>query len=182
MVLSLKATVKKRIQEHEERIWKVSSMLYRDLSFYTKTVSYKETSIWWKFVSKSSGSFKGASCVMALLCGTQPKGYGVNFGHNQRCQLCGSFETETTQHVVFECEGLEVIRRPNMMRLHEAMPYAMKLSYNELINTEKLDFILGGLRCNRYEHQWKDIYASISKMILELYRHRAFLYKRYENA
>ena len=181
MVNGLKSTVKKRIQEHEERIWKVSSMLYRSLSFYNRMVNYKEVCIWWKFVSKSSGSFKSASCVVSLLCGTQPNGYGVNFGQSQRCQLCESFDIETIQHVVFECDGLEAIRGPNMMRLWDAMPNAMRLSYHDLTNTEKLVFLISGLGCDRYEHQWRDIYASISKLILELYRHRAFLYKRYDS-
>ena len=182
MVEGLKSTVKKRIQDQEERLWKVSSMLYRSLSFYIRTVKYKEMSIWWKFVSKSSGSFKAASCVVSLLCGTQPNGYGVNFGPNQRCNLCESFVTETTQHVVFECEGLEVIRGPNRTRLRNAMPYAMRISYDDMINTQKLDFLLSGLGCDKYEHQWRDIYDAISRMIHELYRHRAFLYKRFDNA
>ena len=180
MVEGLKSTVKRRIQEYEESLWKVSAMLYRDLSFYIRCVKYKEICIWWKFVSKSSGSFKGASCVVSLLCGTQPKGYGANYGHNQRCKLCGSYETETIQHVVFECDGLENIRGPNMQRLCDAMPNAMRNSYGDLTNLEKLDFLLSGLGCDRYENQWREIYVSISKLILDLYRHRAFLYKRYE--
>ena len=180
MVDGLKSTVKRRIQEHEESMWKVSAMLYRDLSVYIKCVKYKEICVWWKFVSKSSGSFKAASCVVSLLCGTQPKGYGINFGRNQRCKLCGSYEIETVQHVVFECDGLAIIRGPNMMRLSEAMPNAMIDSYGRLDNNEKLDFLLSGLGYDKYEDQWRDIYASISKLIMELYRHRAFLYKRYE--
>ena len=82
---------------------------------------------------------------------------------------------------MFECDGLEAIRGPNMMRLWDAMPNAMRLSYHDLTNTEKLVFLISGLGCDRYEHQWRDIYASISKLILELYRHRAFLYKRYDS-
>ena len=89
---------------------------------------------------------------MSLLCGTQPNGYGVNFGHNLRCKLCESFDAETIQHVVLECEGLDAIRRPNILRLREAMPYAMRISYDELNNAEKLDFLLSGLGCDKYEH------------------------------
>ena len=180
MVSGLKLTVKRRIQEHEERLWKVSTLLYRDLSFYTRCVKFKEICVWWKFVSKSSGSFKGASCVVSLLCGTQPKGYGVNCGRNQRCKLCGTYEIESIQHTVFDCGGLDDIRGPYMQRLCQAMPYAMRESYFTLTNKDKLDFILSGLRCDKYEDKRRDIYVSISKLILELYRHRAFLYKRYE--
>ena len=181
MVASLKEMVKKRIQIHEEGLWKATCLLYRDLALYSRTVRYKEICIWWKFVSKSSGSFKSASCVVALLCGTQPNGYGVNFGRNQRCKLCDSFETETIQHVVMECNGLNDVRGPLMMRLREAMPQAMRDSFAVLNNTEKLIFLISGLGCDKYEQQWNEIYVRISKLIFELYRNRSFLYKRYEN-
>ena len=175
MVASLKEMVKKRIQIHEEGLWKATCLLYRDLALYSRTVRYKEICIWWKFVSKSSGSFKSASCVVALLCGTQPNGYGVNFGRNQRCKLCDSFETETIQHVVMECNGLNDVRGPLMMRLREAMPQAMRDSFAVLNNTEKLIFLISGLGCDKYDQQWNEIYVRISKLIFELYRNRSFL-------
>ena len=59
--------------------------------------------------------------------------------------------------------------------------FIVHTSEGQFNNNQKLYFLLSGIGCDiKYEDQWRDIYASISKLIMELYRHRAFLYKRYE--
>ena len=123
-------------------------------------------------MSKNSGAFKCTSSVVALLCGTQPNGYGANFGSRVRCQICSTFAVETFEHVVFECEGITEARNVLLTDLLDAMPRAMRTSFTELNNEAKLVFILSGLGCDSYIKEWQDTYLKASRLVHCLFRER----------
>ena len=108
--------------------------------------------------------------------GTQPNGYGANFGSRVRCQICSTFAVETFEHVVFECEGITEARNVLLTDLLDAMPQAMRTSFTELNNEAKLVFILSGLGCDSYIKGWQDTYLKASRLIHCLFRER---YNRY---
>ena len=176
MIEGLKKKVKAVILKCDENLWKASCMLYRSLNTYNRSVLFKKLNIWWTFVSKNSGAFKCTSSVVALLCGTQPNGYGANFGSRVRCQICSTFAVETFEHVVFECEGITEARNVLLTDLQDAMPQAMRTSFTELNNEAKLVFILSGLGCDSYIKEWQDTYLKASRLIHCLFRER---YNRY---
>ena len=176
MVDSLKKKVKSIILRCDEDLMKASSLMYRNLSIYRECVYYKKMNIWWKCVGKSSNAFKDVSCVVALLCGTQPNGYGVNFGSRRRCLLCCDYTTETLEHIIFECSAIEV-RQSLMDNLIESMPTGMRASFISMNNQMKVKFILSGLGSENYLHEWNNIYLSASKLIHNIYSERAAKYK-----
>ena len=106
MVNSIKKRVKMIIFESDKNLWKANCMLYRSLGIYHRNVIYKRLNVWWRFVAKTPGAFRSVSCVVALLCGSQPNGYGANCGSQRRSQISGDFTVETMEHIIFECEGL----------------------------------------------------------------------------
>ena len=180
MIDGLKKNVKACILTCDENLWKASCMLYRCLDIYNESVLYKKMNVWWTFVAKNSGAFKCTSSVVALLCGTQPNGLGANFGSRVRCQICSAFAIETFTHTVFECEGIIETRRIHLSELYNVMPAAMRISFCELSNQEKLTFILSGLGCKSYIKDWQDIYLKASVFIHKVYRERARQYTAFD--
>ena len=178
LVASTKRTVKKCVLNYDDRAWKVSCVLYRKLSMYVELVPMRRINLWWTVVSHMSGSFKRVSCVMAILCGTQPNGYGANFGLDPRCQICDSFASETFEHTVFQCERLDITRQRCMDEVKDSMPRAMWDEFSKMTHSQKLKFILSGLNSTKYMPEWKYIYVSLSSLIYEIYKERALIYKR----
>ena len=175
MVNPLKKKVKNVILRCDEDEIKASCLLYRNLSCYRDCVQYGKLNVWWKCVKKSSNAFKDVSCVVALLCGTQPSGYGANFGSRRRCNLCCDYSTETLEHILFECTALET-RQASMKIMLDYMPTGMRESFLSMNNQAKAKFILSGLGSETYLYEWQNIYLSASKFIHDLYRERANKY------
>ena len=156
---------------------RASCLLYRNLSTFTDCVQYKTLNVWWKCVAISSNAFRSVSCVIALLCGTQPNGYGVNFGSQQRCQICCDYVTETMEHIIFECTGLQTKRHIVMELLMNSMPHAMRESFMMMNSKAKVVFILSGLGSSNYVPEWQDIYLKASRLIHVMYSERSMKYK-----
>ena len=175
---SAKVIVKKCILDYEDRAWRASCVLYRGLSLYVEIVTTRRINLWWTVVSHMSGYFKKVSSVVALICGTQPNGYGVNFGLNPRCQICVSYEAETFEHTLFQCDGLDITRQRFMNDLKNNMPQNMWFDFDSMSYAQKFKFLLSGLNSDRYMPEWKDIYLSISTLIFELYKARAMSYNQ----
>ena len=172
----IKKKVKNIILKCDQNLWKASCLLYRGLSTYNDHVSFKKLNVWWSFVAKTSGAFKSTSSVIALLCGTQPNGYGVNFGSHVRCQICCDLTVETFEHTLFVCAGVSEVRNTPYLELMDSMPQAMKQSFVELNNKEKLVFILSGLGSAGYVREWQDIYIKASRFVHIMFRERANRY------
>ena len=177
MAQSLKQVVKGIIQKCDEDLMRASCLLYRNLSTFTDCVQYKTLNVWWKCVAISSNAFRSVSCVIALLCGTQPNGYGVNFGSQQRCQICCDYVTETMEHIIFECTGLQTKRHIVMELLMKSMPHAMRESFMMMNSKAKVVFILSGLGSSNYVPEWQDIYLKASRLIHVMYSERSMKYK-----
>ena len=180
MVNSLKREIKAIILRCDEELMKASCLLYRNLSIFKDYVQYKKLNVWWKCVSKSSNSFKSVACVVALLCGTQPRGYGANFGSQRRCQICCCYVVESMHHIIFECTGLQLKRASLINELTKAMPSGMRDSFAKMNNQAKTEFILTGLGSEVYIPEWQDIYLKASRMIHVIYSERAKIYKTHE--
>ena len=134
--------------------------------------------LWWTVVCYASGSFKKVSAVVALVCGTQPNGYGTNFGLNPRCQICTSFDEETFEHTIFQCDRLILERQRLVSDLKDSMPRNMWSDFERMSFSHRYKFLVSGLMCNSYMPEWKDIYLKISNLIHGLYRARALAYKQ----
>ena len=177
LVAGLKVKVKKLIAEYETRAWKSTCVLYRRLSIYCDVVIDRRVIIWWKFVSRCSGAFKRVSAVVSLICGTQPRGLGANYGRFARCQICTSYEMETTTHVLFDCETLNITRDVVQRSLLDAMPDSMRHEFVKMDKLSRLKFLLSGFLVENYVPEWQDLYHKASSFVYELYRDRR---NRYE--
>ena len=180
MVEPLKREVKRIILRCDEDLMKASCLLYRNLSTFADCVEYKKLNVWWRCVALSSSAFRSVSCVVALLCGTQPNGYGVNFGYHPRCQICCDYVTDSMEHIIFDCSGLQIKRQTVMDSLINSMPYAMRESFIMLNSKAKVIFILSGLGSTRYIREWQDTYLKASRLIHVMYSERCMKYKALE--
>ena len=177
MVEPLKKKIKMIILRVDKDLMKASCLLYRNLSTFIDCVDYKKLNIWWKCVARSSHSFRSVSCVVALLCGTQPNGYGVNFGSRRRCLICCDYVIETVEHIIFECSGLQINRQTLINELVASMPDAMREEFMYMNSRAKLTFILSGLGGSKYVPEWQSTYLKSSRLIHMMYRTRALKYK-----
>ena len=182
MVESLKREIKTIILRCDEDMMKASCMLYRNLTTFMDCVEYKKLNVWWKCVAKSANSFKSVSSVIALLCGTQPSGYGENFGSRQRCKVCCSYDYDSMEHIIFECTRLQDKRQSMMNDLTNTMPYGMRESFLNLNIKAKTVFILTGLGSATYVPEWQDIYLKASRLIRVMYIERSKSYKAQNNS
>ena len=176
-VTSLKSKVRKTISEYEARAWRSTCVLYRRLALYCDVIKERKIIIWWEFVRRCSGTFKRVSTVVALLCGTQPRGYGANFGHYARCQICTSYEMETILHVLFDCETLSEMRERVYGPLLNSMPIRMRQEYEAMDKSARLKFLLSGFLVDKYVPEWQDLYMKTSTFVYEVYKARR---NRYE--
>ena len=181
MVEPLKKKIKSIILKCDEDLMKASCLLYRNLSNFMDCVDYKKLNVWWKCVANSSNAFRSVSCVVALLCGTQPNGYGANFGSRQRCLICCDYVMESMEHIIFECSGLQTKRQTLLCELVTSMPHAMRESFMTMNNKAKVIFIVSGLGSEVYLPEWQDIYLKSSRLIHMIYRERVMKYKNHDN-
>ena len=168
MTTAYKMKVKNIILNHEKRAWNASCMLYEKLALYQVIVLDITMNLWWKLVSDVSGAFKSVSSVVAIICGSQPKGLGANFGRNARCQICTGYETETFEHTLFTCDTLTCVRNNCLDKLRQSMPIAMWLDFERMSISYKMKFLLSGLNSTNYMPEWKDILLCVSNFVFEL--------------
>ena len=128
-------------------------------------------------MSDVSGAFRSVSCVVSLICRSQPNGLGANFGKDARCQICSSYETETIEHVLFMCETLSNVRTQYLDELRHVMPTAMWKDFHEMTTKLKLKYLLSGLN-SRYIREWQDVLLCISKFVFDMYKVRSDCYNR----
>jgi len=115
--------------------------------------------------------------VVALLCGTQPRGYGANFGPYARCQICTSYDMETSLHVLIDCETLSETRASVYTPLLDSMPTSMRREYEAMDKSARIRFLLSGFLVDKYVPEWQELYMKTSTFVYEIYRARR---NRYE--
>ena len=177
MLGNLKVIVKKTVLEYDERQWKVTNLLYRGLSLYRSTIKYRKLCVWWSYVQYRSDAFRRVSAVVALICDTQPNGYGANFGRNARCQICDLYELDSIYHIMFHCSSLNGVRDTHINELRRSMPTAMRNEYDQMSNQQKLTYLLSGLNSDKYVPEWQEVYYRISNLVFEIYKCRSAKYK-----
>ena len=91
-------------------------------------------------------------------------------------QICCDYTVETFEHIVFKCLGLRETRNTLLSELLEAMPPAMRESFTQLNNAQRLVFIISGLGSDVYIREWQEIYLKASRLIHIMFRERANRY------
>merc|ERR1712208_49880 len=100
--------------------------------------------------------------------GGQPRGMQVNF-ERSNCSLCSIPEVDSPCHVLFECEGISATRELWWNKVINSMPSAMVTCANTMGYTEKLIFILSGLKCERIIPAWSEVMINIGKFVFSSY-------------
>ena len=129
---------------------------------------------WWLFVKDDPIYCTKVSGVLAVLMGAQPKKYQRNFGHS-RCKICGDFESENIEHILFTCNALEPYRNILWDNILLKTTNPLKLDIMQMTIRERSTFLLSCLN-ESYTPEWKDLYKAIAHFIYKMYVHRALLY------
>ena len=170
-----KNQIKNVVYKYEEYCWKATMFLLYDVPHYVNCVSDIKMHPWWNFVKNAPGFYRPVSCIIALICGAQPKFLQTNFD-NMFCCLCPDRIIDSATHVLFECSALSVHRNLYMSKIRLSMPLAMKNEFDNMSYSSKLIFILSGMN-SKYCHEFLIIYKSMSIFVYEMYKARK---KRYE--
>ena len=170
-----KNKIKNVVFKYEEYCWKATMFLLYDVPHYVYCVPVIRMHPWWNFVKNSPGFYRQVSCIIALICGSQPKYLQCNFS-NMFCCLCPDRLIDSAIHVLFECSALNVHRKLYMSKIRLSMPLAMKNEFNNMNHYNKLMFILSGMNC-KYSHEFRLIYKTMSMFVFEMYKSRKKLYE-----
>ena len=171
---SIKFLIKCIVKESEDNRWKASCILYKELDYYRSTVSRIGIHPWWLFAKDEPLYCKKVAGVLAILMGTQPVNYQRNFG-NSNCKLCGNFDIETVEHILFKCTALAIYRESLWENILSKLPDALKQSVLNMLYKQRTIFFLSCMS-NSYIHEWREIYKAIANFIYMMYIHRALLY------
>ena len=89
--------------------------------------------------------------------------------------VCGLWlirKVDTACHVLFRCKAVAHTRLFWWGKIIETMPPAMVLSIDAMGDSERLTFILSGLKCERIVPAWSDVMVNIGKFVYFTYQHR----------
>jgi hypothetical protein len=84
------------------------------------------------------------------------------------CPLCGEFQAETVQHMLFECQALQQCRDRLWRDVEVVTPRALLREMNCRQARDRAIFIFSGFGCG-YLPQWKDTYAAILNFVATMY-------------
>ena len=171
---SIKCHTKSIVRELENNRWKASCILYKELEYYRCTVSGIKMHPWWLFAKDEPLYCKKVAGVVAILMGTQPVNYQRNFDRSD-CKLCGSFELETVEHILFKCNALDVYRGSLWENILSRLPEPLKQSVMLMSYRERTIFFISCMH-NSYTQEWREIYKAIANFIYMMYVYRAMLY------
>ena len=110
---------------------------------------------------------------MGVLMGGQPSGKQIFDGMS--CKLCDKRVIDDPMHIILKCDALQLVRANSLDKLKEVMPQAMWLSFNVLMDEDKLSFIISAFNCD-FTPEWQDIYIEVAKWIYITYKLRNELY------
>ena len=99
------------------------------------------------------------------------------FRSHRICDLCDLREADSSEHILFRCEALSISRHNKLTEMYSIMPNGMVSSISDMTDTDKLLFLLSGLRCNTLIEEWIPILLSISSFVYTLYEERKKLYE-----
>ena len=162
------AAYKNLIKEYEFECLYATCYLYKNMPLFLSSIDAIRLHVWWIFANKYPKLIKEVSAVVAVMCGTQPK--NLNF-FNRHCNLCSQRPMDTSRHILFECVALSQVRKLQLQNIQYVMPQAMKLQFVNMTHSEKLCFLVSGLKCS-YIEEWAAIYTAIAKFVFFIYEKR----------
>ena len=164
-----KREIKKRIKERETNCWKATCLMYDRLKIYRVTIVSISMHAWYIFSNQYPQMCKKVSAVIAIACGTQPK--GMYCTTTNTCVLCTRRAPDSPEHILFWCEVLSQIRDNHMQRIISEMPRALQLSFESMPPSEKVVFLISGFRCE-YTREWSQIYKECANFVFSMYKER----------
>ena len=111
---------------------------------------------------------------MAIFLGTQPRGLQINFGR-QPYKICDKDESETKEHIMLQCTGLNDIRERYLEIVKSLMPPAMLVDFLGLNISNRCHFLISGLN-NIYVNEWDNLYGAIADYVWQIYSARNLYY------
>ena len=171
-----KRATKQLVWDFEKRLWRSTTVMFKNLDYYLNTIDDIKVLSWWKFVRKKPAKIRQTSCTVALLLGTQPKGMQCNY--SGICVLCNERQQETPEHVLLRCRHYDDVRPHYVNRINSCMPLAMQRQFGSMTMSEQCQFLLSGLN-NSYIEEWNSLYTEVVDFVWHMYRYR---HQTYGNA
>ena len=158
-----KSYIKRIISETHIKRWKVTSKLYKSLSYLQSEHTDDVRSIGWiYFLHKTPDKARQCRSILNLLMNTYRLGKHI-------CRLCDQ-ERDTIEHILFECNYGSDIRNHKWNDVINSCPGALATELNRMNPVERSKCLLNAFRCN-YVHEWHEIYISVSDFIFQMYNH-----------
>ena len=166
---SRKKATKQLVWDFENRLWRCTTVMYKNLDFYIHSIEKIQILSWWKYVRKKPAKTKQARCTVAVLLGSQPKAMQCNF--SGICSLCDERQAETPVHILLFCNHYDHLRTAHMNSMKNHMPQAMRREFENMSPHRKCQFMLSGLN-NSYVDEWDCIYSDVVDFVWQMYMYR----------
>jgi hypothetical protein len=169
-----KKLIKEIVIQNEYEKWRVSCMLYGQLSMYSKTTTRITIHPWWVIANKIPKLTKEISAAISILMGCQPKGIQRNLA-NGVCKICDAYKSDSATHVLFECSSLKRVRDMKWQHAINSMPDRMS-SHVESLSKSKLTELIASCYHESYVFEWLPLYIATASFIYSMYSERARCY------
>ena len=144
-----------KLSTKESSEWVATTLLYRSLVTFrechiTIDTGYK----WWKIAKLNNTVLYKVKTMFRLLVTNNDK-----CGYKCKCN-----SQMTVEHIVFDCNVVNDVRKIYLDRVIDVMPKGMKENFICMSSKEKVKFIYSCLNCNVI-FEWLDIYINIIDMV-----------------
>ena len=174
-LVSWKKYVKSLVIARDEREWAVKSHMFPSLQRLNSCVPKLKVNAWWMFVQKNPNYVSKCKIILKLFLEVHllnSRRYKFVNDVNPECDICDSSAPETVEHILFDCIGLNDIRKTLWNDVLQACPSeTLKDHIMTMSLLNRTNFLLNCMG-NGYVAEWNEFFSNIAIFISTMYNKR----------
>ena len=166
--------VKNRIFEYENRCFRATVLMYKDLKIFKACITSIKEWAWWSFCKQAHVIVqKKARTVARLLQGESCLLVDSNkiTKNGVICRLCSSGQPEDLAHLLFDCELFQELRNTLWTNVQSEAPFAMLTDTGLMSPWQRTVFLMSGLG-GVFIPEWANLYDVVLEFIYRMYKCR----------
>ena len=173
-IRQFKRHVKNTIFAYENRRFKATMLLYKDLKIFKACVTSITEWAWWTFCNRPHVKMQTKARVVArLLQGESCLLVDCNkiTKNGVICRLCSSGEPEDLAHLLFVCEFFQGLHNTLWNNVISEAPFAMLAELGLMSPWQRTRFFMSGLG-DSFIPEWENLYDAVLEFIFTMYKCR----------
>ena len=170
---SFKTIARDTVDKCECNRFRISCMLYKSLSLFSKCVQAIAMWPWWIFADQCPEHLYQVRHMYRLLVSQSciKSHVAVYTKTSPMCTLCSQNCSETPEHLLFDCDYFDRKRAEMWYNVNCVLPAAMQEELHNMSSLHKAEFILSGFGC-KFIPEWSDVYVEMCKFCYTMYNAR----------